>query len=130
MNSILQNQCNFCFSFKRPGMDSNCCARYTCSTNNNIQCGASEKTLLQQKQQQYMACNTEKNIAASLDNNITNNMNISNQLTNALLTYGNNRFNKYYRPPPMIIPESVLKLQRETANVGVPRTIVQPCSGM
>jgi hypothetical protein len=133
MNNInnMNINCKSCFSYKRPGVDFGCCAKNACNSlqlQSNV-CGATEKTHIQKIEQEVLRCSSDVVRNVVLAENIQNQNMISQRLEGELLTYGANRFNKYYRQPPMFIPESVLRLARETANVGVPKTVVEPCSG-
>jgi hypothetical protein len=99
---------------------SNNCAMYT---------GTSSRVLQQKNVSNFLLCTNTTTLNSQLENINNNQDQINQQLTSQLQTYGKDRNNKYYRPPPPFIPPSVLQLARETANVGVSRTIVEPCSG-
>ncbi len=131
MNICNITKCKSCFSYKKPGTDFSCCNKNSCNGQQyklNF-CGATERTHIIKIEEEVLKCSSNVVRNVVLTENIQNQGIISQKLEGELLTYGANRFNKYYRQQPMIIPESVLRLQRETANVGVPKTVVEPCSG-
>jgi hypothetical protein len=109
-----QSKKNFCFSYTRPGYI------------NNI---PSSKTLLLKEQKQFLDCTTKNTLDSTLNNIIQNQGSIQTNITGQLESYAINRNNTYVRLPPPFIPPSVIQLQMETATVGLPKTIIEPCSG-
>ena len=138
-HTLITPECNQCFSYK-PHTDSGqkCCRTIECNyelrstianTKPNMICGASFQTLLNTEIDNLNRCNSAQNTSNVSTINSLNQSAISSQLTSQLLNYGKTRYLPYQRLPTPFIPESVLKMQRESVNVGVPRTIAQPCSG-
>lgn len=101
-----------------------------CKTNNcAMYTGTSSRVLQHQKLFNFLSCTNTTTLNSQLEYINNNQAQINQQMVSQLLSYGKDRDIKYYRPPPPFIPPSVLQLARETANVGVSRTIVEPCSG-
>ncbi len=121
-----QSKKNFCFSYTRPGHINRCCITPQCQSIDNI---PSSQTLLLKEQRQFLDCTTKNTIDNTLNNIILNQSSIQTNITGQLESYAINRNNTYVRLPPPFIPPSVIQLQMETAMVGVPKTIIEPCSG-
>jgi hypothetical protein len=126
--------CNTCYNYKPYIFNPTCYPTTTCnvdliSTTSGVPCGLSSQTLLNTQLQTYLECNASTITGESYQDNIVNQGIISTTIYSEFLNYGQNRFNKYIRWQPPVIPQSVIDLQMQTANVGVPRTIVEPCSG-
>ncbi len=134
-NNIITRNCKECFSYIGPqsGLQNNkCCNKYICnyevastlsSSNPNISCGASFQSLLNQTTSNYYENNYNTNTQIISTINSNNSENISLQLQSQLLNYGKQRYLPYQPIKNEIIPPSVLQLQRETINTGVPKPI-------
>ena len=116
---------------------SNCCPTL-CNTNIDlisstafVPTGLTSQTLLQSQQQTLFESNTSTLIASSYQNNIQNQTLIASTLNGQLLTYVQARNSKYIRRNPEMIPQSVIDLQMQTANVGVPHSVftMRDCKG-
>lgn len=133
--------CNTCKSgehlYKPQIFISNCCPTLI---NNNLEListtafipkGLTSNSLLQTQIQTFLEDNNNAQVSSSYQNNITNQTSITNALNSELLTYAQNRNNKYIRKNPEIIPQSVIDLQMQTANTGVPHSIfsMKDCKG-
>ena len=116
----------FCFSYTRPGAINQCCTVSQCQNETNTQ---TSQTLLLNRQKGYLNCITKNTLDTALNNITENQDTIQPNITAQLHTYAANRNNKYVKLPPPFIPPSVIQLQMETATVGIPKTIVEPCSG-
>jgi hypothetical protein len=112
--------------YTRPGQIVSCCIAPTCHVLQNT---TTEQTLLLNNQKKYIDCITKNTLDNTLNNILQNENKIQTNITAQLSTYAITRNNKYNRLPPPFIPPSVIKLQMETATVGIPKTIVEPCSG-
>ena len=126
--------CKSCYNYTPYIFNPTCCSQQSCnvdliSSTASFPHGLSSQTLLNTQMQTYLECNASTISGSSYQDNIQNQAIISSTIYSEFLTYGQNRFNKYIRWQPPIIPQSVIDLQMQTANVGVPRTIVEPCSG-
>ena len=122
----MNSSCRFCYSYTPRGVNTNCCNKVLCEP---VVSSTSEQSLLLQKQKEFLLCSTKPALEGAIANNIQNNVQIGQQLYTQLLQYGKNRDVAYQRLPPPFIPPSVMALQMNTANVGVPHTIVERCSG-
>lgn len=133
--------CNTCKSgehlYKPQIFISNCCPTLC---NNNIDListtafvpkGLTSNSLLQAQLQTFLEDNVNSAVSTSYQNNIINQTSITNTLNSELLTYSQNRNSKYIRKNPEIIPQSVIDLQMQTANVGVPHSVftMRDCKG-
>jgi len=128
--------CRFCYSYKPPGFIQPVCdismnLSTMCSqsdiTNNNIQTSCS--ALLLAKQQQFQLQNQSTILSSTLQNTITNAESINNNVYAQLLNLRNQRYVPYQPYVPEVMPESVLQLQRMTANVGNTMPNIMKCKG-
>ncbi len=128
----ITRQCKECFNYIHSGLSSPCCNKITCNyevvstisaSNPKMSYGASFQTLLNQTFATYNKCNQDVNTSNIAVWNSVNNENISLELQAQLLNYSVVRNNKFQPVRNEIIPPSVLQLQRETVNVGVPKPI-------
>jgi len=128
----ITRQCKECFNYVRPGLTSTCCATSGCNyeiastisaENPNRTCGASFQTLLNQTVTTYGKCNSVNNTVVTSTINAANSATISAQLQTQLINYGTQRYIPFQPVQNVFIPPSVLQLQRETVNVGVPKPI-------
>jgi hypothetical protein len=125
----MNSSCRFCYSYTPQKFNASCCNKVLCAPDIPIVPSTSEQSLLLQKQKEFLLCSTKPALESAIANNIQNNAQIGQQLYSQLLQYGKNRDVAYQRLPPPFIPPSVMALQMNTANVGVPHTIVERCSG-
>ena len=128
----ITRQCKECFNYVRPGLISTCCAISGCTyetkssisaENPNRTCGASFQTLLNQTVATYGKCNSVNNTVVTSTFNSANSATISAQLQSQLINYGVQRNNQFQPVRNVFIPPSVLQLQRETINAGVPKPV-------
>lgn len=128
----ITRQCRECFNYVRPGLSAPCCVTSGCnyeikstisSQDPNKTCGASFQTLLNQTVATYGKCNSQVNTVITSTINATNSSVIAAQLQAQLVNYGVQRYIPYQPVQIPFIPPSVLQLQRETVNVGVPKPI-------
>ncbi len=96
-----------------------------------IPTGLSSQTLLKTSQQSLFECNANTIAASTYQNNIQNQSLITSTLNGQLLTYAQARNSKYIRKNPEVIPQSIIDLQMQTANVGVPHSVftMKDCKG-
>ena len=135
------NKSRFCYSYKPPGVIENCCAPPVCATNETLQLieslpmvtfnstKTSERSLLLAGQEKLLAENSYQQTAAAVaatQNNITT---ITNTLVGQLLQVQQQRYLPYQPYVPPMIPQSVIDLQMNTINVGVPHTVFTCADG-
>lgn len=127
--TIMNKDCKFCFNYTRPSLIAHCCNdTVLCNQYSTFStCGATSRSLLEAQQKQFFSTINGDSTQSTLIYNTVNSSNITSQLTSQLNEYGRNRFNKYIRPQPMFIPQSVIDLNMRTANVGVPFANVFAC---
>ncbi len=132
--SEINRNCKECFSYV-PYTDYNlpgCCKNNSCNyeilssitnTNPTLVKGASFQTYLQSTENNFFTTNQTVNTEIVSTYNTNNQQQISSLLVGQLITFGKNRFSPYQRLPPPFIPPSVLQMQRESINVGVPHAV-------
>jgi hypothetical protein len=142
-SEITTNKSRFCYSYKPPGIITNCCPPVVCATNEYISSissctpviynssRTSEKSLLLYGQQQYLQ---EINATATnqiVQSTISSVSSITSLVYGQLLQVKQDRYLPYRPYIPEVIPQSVIDLQMMTANVGVPQSFFtyQNCKG-
>jgi hypothetical protein len=135
--------CRFCYSYKPPGLVEPCCAPPFCATNSTIALISSltpvtnnnsrttERSLLLYGQQQVLIESYQTNADQAYQNTQQNLSTINQQLTAQLIQLGNNRKLPYQPYIPPVIPSSVIQLDMQTRNVGVPVPVatIARCKG-
>ena len=133
----------FCYNYKPPGIIENCCVATPCSTNDHISAissltmvtynstRTSERTLLLQKQQQFLQCIQTGSIASTIQNTVENSAIITSTLQGQLIQVREARYLPYAPYIPPVMPSSVVQLQMATVNVGVPQSFftIADCKG-
>jgi len=144
MNSNCKNKCRFKYSYvRKPKNKNECCEPKICTTdefinsisslpmvvNNNTR--TSEQSLLLAAQQQYLQNIYTTNVNSTLQYVNQNSSAITSTIYGELLNIKEDRFLPYkpYIYPTM--PPSVMELQMNTANVGVPHSFftIANCKG-
>jgi hypothetical protein len=135
--------CRFCYSYKPPGFIENCCAPPFCATNSTIQListlqpviynnsQTTERSLLLYGQQEVLIKSYKTNAAQISTNTQQNLSTINRQLTAQLIQLNKDRYQPYQPYMPPVIPSSVMELDMQTRNVGVPVPVmtIARCKG-
>jgi len=140
MKSALE--CRFCYSYKAPGLVKNCCEPIQCSNDNllsivnissviNNNTRTSERSLLLQKQQNFLSGINTVNINSTVQTTINNSSIITSTIYGQLLGVRQQRYEPYQPYVPPVIPSSVMQLQMATANAGTPMSFftIADCKG-
>jgi len=136
-NRMATPTCRFCYSYKPPGfiqpvcnisvMDLSTICSQSTITNNNTQTNCS--ALLLAKQQQFQLQNQSTILSSTIQSTINNAASINSTVYGQLLDLKNQRYAPYQPYIPEVMPESVLQLQRMTANVGNTMPNIMKCKG-
>ena len=143
LSTIITPSCRFCYSYKPPGFIDNCCAPPFCATDSTISTISSltpvinnnsrttERSLLLYGQQEVLIKSYQTNVAQISTYTQQNLSTINRQLTAQLLQLGNDRYLPYQPYIPPVIPPSVIQLDMQTRNVGVPVPVmtIASCKG-
>ena len=135
--------CRFCYSYQPPGFIENCCVPPVCATNetllisstlppvvnNNTQ--TTERSLLLYGQQQVLIDSYQTNADQAYQNTQQNLSTINRQLNAQLIQLGKDRLLPYQTYVAPVIPSSVIQLNMQTRNVGVPVPVatIARCKG-
>ena len=128
--------CRFCYSYKPPGFIQPVCdisinLTTMCSqstiVNNSTQTNSA--ALLLATQQKFQLQNQSTILSSTLQSTINNAASINSTLYSQLLDLRNQRYIPYQPYVPEVMPESVLQLQRMTANVGNTMPNIMRCKG-
>jgi len=128
--------CRFCYSYKPPGFIQPVCdisinLTTMCSqstiVNNSTQTNSA--ALLLATQQKFQLQNQSTILSSTLQSTINNAASINSTLYSQLLDLRNQRYVPYQPYVPEVMPESVLQLQRMTANVGNTMPNIMRCKG-
>ncbi len=137
-------KCRFCYSYKPPGIGGQlCCEPPVCTTNStlsslsslapvvNNSSRTSERSLLLSQQQEFLLGVNSTNVASTVAGTYANSAVISSTLYGQLLQVRSDRYLPYQPYMPMVIPPSVIQLQMNTVNVGVPHSFftIADCKG-
>lgn len=136
-------KCRFCYAYTQPGPIDNCCIPKVCATNDHIALVSSlpivtnnshkttERSLLLASQQQMFQTNNTLLVSSLVSNTISNSENITSTLQGQLQEIKRDRYLPYRPYIPPIIPQSVIDLQMNTANAGVPHSVfsITNCKG-
>ena len=138
------NKSRFCYSYTPPGQIDNCCKPTVCATNEHIalissipmvvnnSTRTSERSLLLSMQQQFLQCNVASQVSSVVSTTIANSTAIANTLFSQLQEIQRERYEPYQPYMPPVIPQSVIDLQMNTINAGVPHSFftVADCKGV
>jgi hypothetical protein len=147
MCSTIQN-CNpvrsrFCYSYKPPGVISECCAPIVCATNAYLSSISSlapviyndsqttQQSLLLYQERVFLQDVQTSYIVSTVNYTISNSTSITSTLNQQLLDLALARYLPYQRLPTPCPPSSVVQLQMQTVNVGVPHSFftIMDCKG-
>jgi hypothetical protein len=136
-------KCRFCYSYKPPGIIQTECKPIVCATdtylssisslapviNNDTQ--TTERSLLLQLQRSFLQEVNTSSIASTVQYTVANSTIITSTLYGQLVNLVQTRYLPYQRLGPMFIPSSVIQLQMNTVNVGVPESFftIMDCKG-
>jgi hypothetical protein len=143
LSTLKTPSCRFCYSYKPPGFIDNCCAPPFCATNSTIALISSltpvtnnnsrttERSLLLYGQQQVLIESYQTNVAQISTYTQQNLSTINRQLAAQLIQLGNDRYQPYQPYIPPVVPPSVMELDMQTRNVGVPVPVmtIARCKG-
>jgi hypothetical protein len=141
--SPITKTCRFCYSYQPSGTITQKCVPLVCATdsylsnisnlmpvvNNNTQ--TTERSLLLQQQALFLQEVQTNSIVSTVEYTLQNSSIITSTLYGELLGISQARYLPYQRLPPMCPPSSVIQLQMQTANVGVPHSVftIANCKG-
>jgi hypothetical protein len=143
ISTLRTPSCRFCYSYKPPGLVEPCCVVPVCATNSTIQListlqpviynnsQTTERSLLLYGQQEVLIKSYKTNAAQAVVNTQQNLTTINRQLTAQLIQLGMDRYQPYQPYMPPVIPSSVIQLNMQTRNVGVPVPVmtIASCKG-
>ena len=134
MNSN-QIRSRFCYSYTPPGPVDNCCYQAPCTTSltylssianissviyNNGQ--TTERSLLLGTQQQYFRDNSAAMTSTIVQSTIVNNAAITSTIYGQLYQIRTDRYEPYQPYIYPVVPQSVVDLQMNTVNAGIPHS--------
>jgi hypothetical protein len=142
-NTCSSNKCRFCYSYKPSSITTSCCIPKLCATNEHLSSisslqmvtfnstRTSERSLLLQQQQQFLFATFSTQNTTVIQSTIQNAEAITNNLHTQLLQVRQQRYLPYQPYMPEVIPPSVLQLQMNTRNAGVPHSFftIADCKG-
>jgi len=137
------SKCRFCYNYKPQSLVETCCVPPVCATNESIalisSClpvvnnsnKTSERSLLLQAQQTFLREVAATNIASTIQYTQQNISSINNTLYGQLQLVRKQRYEPYQPYIPPVIPQSVMELQMNTVNAGVPVSFftIADCKG-
>lgn len=137
------NKCRFCYSYTPPGPVESCCEPPVCATNATLASIASqpmvvnnstrttERSLLLGSQQQFYKDIYSTAVTSTLQYTTNNTITITNNIYGQLLQLKQDRYQPYQPYIPQCLPPSVIELQMNTVNVGVPHSVftIANCKG-
>jgi hypothetical protein len=145
--STIQN-CNpvrsrFCYSYKPPGIIAECCVPIVCATNEYLSSISSlapviyndsqttQQSLLLYQERTYLQDIQTSSITSTVNYTINNSTMITSTLYGELLELGRTRYLPYQRLPVPCPPPSVVQLEMQTVNAGVPHSFftILNCKG-
>ena len=157
---VMTPACRFCYSYKPPGPIVSCpppicttdlhgstiCSAPpgpSCTTNATLSSLAtlpdvvnnssrtSEQSLLLAQQQMYLQGIVSTSVASTIQDTLQNSTSITSTLYGQLLQVRQDRFLPYRPYVPPMIPSSVIQLQMNTVNAGVPHSFftIMDCKG-
>jgi hypothetical protein len=133
----------FCYSYKPQGIIQECCEPVVCTTNQylstisslpmviNNNTKTTERSLLLASQQQIYAELSSTSVMSTLQYTQNNNSMITSTIYGELLQLRQDRYQPYQPYQPERIPPSVIELEMNTANAGVPHSFftIANCKG-
>ena len=136
-------KCRFCYSYTPQGPIEKCCVTTVCATNEHIALISSlpvvtnnsnkttERSLLLASQQQFFQANNTNQVSSIVSNTIANSSIITSTIQGQLIQIQRDRYLPYRPYIPEVIPQSVIDLQMNTANAGVPHSVftIANCKG-
>ena len=139
----MDSKCRFCYAYTPPGPVENCCVPKVCATNEHIALVSSlpvvtnnshkttERSLLLGLQQQCAQANNTMQVSSIVSNTIANSASIFSTIQGQLIGIQRDRYLPYRPYIPPVIPQSVIDLQMNTANAGVPHSVftIANCKG-
>jgi hypothetical protein len=139
----MDSKCRFCYSYTPQGPNDNCCVPQVCATNEHIALISSlpvvinnnhkttERSLLLATQQQLFHANNTNQVSSIVSSTIANSASITSTLQGQLIGIQRDRYLPYRPYIPEVIPQSVIDLQMNTANAGVPHSVftIANCKG-
>jgi hypothetical protein len=143
MNTSCVSKCRFCYSYTPPGPIDNCCEPVICASNNyinsisslsnvvNNNTRTSQQSLLLASQQTFYQDNYTTAVNSTLQYVNQNTSLITSTIYGQLLGIKQERYLPYQPQIPECPPPSVIQLQMNTANVGVPHSFftIADCKG-
>ena len=144
MQTPKSNNCRFCYSYTPASPIDNCCKPNICATNDHIALISSlpmvtnnstrttERSLLLTMQQQFLQANVTSQVSSVVSTTIANISSIQNILFGQLQDIQKARYEPYQPYMPPVIPQSVIDLQMNTRNAGVPHSFftIADCKGV
>lgn len=142
-SNCLTNKCRFCYNYKPPGFIDPCCLPKVCATNSylstisslpnvmNNNTRTTEQSLLLAKQRKYLLDTNTQVQYSTLQYNLQNSSIIASTVYGQLVNLRAERYQPYQPYIPPMIPSSVIQLQMNTVNVGVPMSFftIADCKG-
>ena len=131
----------FCYSYTPPGIIDNCCKVKHCATNEHLELVSSltmvtfnstktsEHSLLLYGQQQYIQEALTTQLNSTVQSTIQNSASITSNLQSQLIAIQKERYLPYRPYIPPVIPQSVIDLQMNTINTGVPHSVFTCADG-
>jgi len=137
ISTIITKECRFCYSYTPHIPNEKSCNTVpsfntiTISSVINNSTRTSERSLLLASQNQMYQANYETAVNSTIQYTNNNSTNISNMIYAQLLQVRQNRYQPYQPYIPPFIPSSVIELQMNTVNVGVPHSFftIADCKG-
>jgi hypothetical protein len=137
------NKSRFCYAYTPQGPIDNCCQPTVCADNTFLQTVSSlpmvvnnntkttERSLLLGVQQQNYQANYSTAVNSTLQYTTQNINAISNTIYGQMLGVRQSRYEPYQPIIPMCPPQSVIDLQMNTRNIGVPMPVftIANCKG-
>ncbi len=133
----------FCYSYKPQGIIEECCQPISCTTNDYISSISSlqmvvnnntqttERSLLLGTQNQLYSDLYSTNVTSTLQYTNQNINRITSTIYGEILQVRQDRYLPYQPYVPPVVPSSVMELQMNTVNVGVPHAVftIANCRG-
>lgn len=127
MDDTILNKSRFCYSYKPPGFINKCCKTanecYNISTLSINTTQTTERSLLLASQLKLYKDDYNTHLHKTLHYTNNNISNITSTLYGQLIQLKNDRYQPYQPYVPVVLPPSVMQLQMNSVNVGVPHSI-------
>ena len=120
-----------CFSYVKPGFIDNCCVPVYSNVYSTVQTPTTQRSLLLANQNQFYQCNYVSAVTSTLQYTQNNTSTITDTLYGQILELKQARYQPYQPYIPPVVPSSVVQLQMNTVNVGVPHSVftIADCNG-